>query len=142
MDDRLPPAGLLASAAKLAVDRAVAAALLGARESVVTACLERELPLEPAVALEAVESERTGLERFADRTARLTLVCTIGEAAARREALDVVECLGQAILRVPEREYAHSRGIQEQASSREREEPPARGRVPPATIRADLPNGL
>ena len=97
-----------------------------------------ELALQLAPALVALEVERPVRERRAHRAARLLRVRAVGEAALRRERLDVSERGLEAGVRVPELQLAHARRVEHEPAVGQRHELAVRRRVPAAAVLADL----
>src|SRR4051794_23207001 len=96
-----------------------------------------ELPKLRRELVEARESflpERSLLYRRLHRAARLRIVPAVREAALVGQRSDVVERLFNAILGVPEPDFAHARVVDQQSTGRERDELAARGRVPSCAV--------
>src|SRR2546430_2186835 len=87
---------------------------------------------EPKVAVEPLRREVSLLDRGGHRAARISRVAAVGVPARGGELFDVREGAGDALLRVPQLELAHSRRIeQEPAVEKEEQVAPGGGAAPP-----------
>jgi len=95
--------------------------------------LERALlPLELDVTLPSVRGERTVAQCRADGAARLGPVRAVGEPAAKRDLLDIAECLVE--VRIPELQLADARRVEHDSARRQYDELATRGRVAAAMV--------
>ena len=101
--------------------------------------LELGLELPPAVV--TLVGERAAGERCLNPAARLSPVRTVGEAAERCRRGDVVEGLGEALLRLPEAQLAHPGRVEEKPACREAKQLAVRRRVAAAAVGSEVARG-
>src|SRR5215207_2535836 len=100
------------------------------------------LSLQLAIACVALAFERAVHERALDRAPGLTFVRAVGEAALGSQRLDVAEGRAEALVRIPELQLTHPRGIEQQAAAGQDDQLASRGRVSAAPVAAEAADRL
>jgi len=114
------------------------AAVLGPQAGVAAARLERRLPLEGAVAVQAPAGQLAALDRRQDGAAGLDEVAAVGEPARGGEPVDLRE-QGVEVLRAAQPDRAETGGVQDGAAPRCEVELARDGRVPALALRTERP---
>ena len=97
-----------------------------------------ELRLELEIALPPLDRQGAVVERGVNCTARLAIVCTIGELARGEQRRDVFECLVDAVVGDPELELADARSVDDQRPAGKLDQLAPGRRVPARPVVADL----